>query len=268
MRSKTIDEELIAQRLSKFKGRHFRLFNRIASGRLEEKILNSDFTRSEVNEELKKYFDSDNKYIRGVASALYSKINHSIYDTRFPGANLGLVIKNDDVNTNFDIEKLGEFMESAGIYNSHIFVGPFGGLVRIAYYSNILRGAMIKNSSVASGAVIRDSSIANGSIVDSSSIANYAIMGNSSIANYAMLEHSAILKNSSINRSVIANYSTIKNSNIVDNSNIFNSKIAKKSRLTHSNVADGAKVRESSIGEGATKDEYSTILRRYPIRLE
>ena len=116
MRLKTIDEKIITERLSKFEGRHLRLLNRLATKSLKEKISSKNALKN-VNNELKKYFESENRLIKGVASSIYSKLNGTIKYTRFNGANLGLVVEKDDVNTNYRIKDLNSFMENSGIYN-------------------------------------------------------------------------------------------------------------------------------------------------------
>jgi len=113
----------IEERLSKFKPRHLRLLNRIATKNIQSKITNKRSLKdvktalvATVFEDCKKY-----PYLVGVNSAIYSRIDKSIKHTRFNHANLGLVITNNDVNTRYNLENLTDFMKCSKISNSNLF---------------------------------------------------------------------------------------------------------------------------------------------------
>ena len=243
MRLRTIDEKVLEERLSKFEGRHFRLFNRLATKNLKERISNKSSLRN-VNNHLKKYFDSDKALIKGVASALYSKLNRSIKYTRFDGANLGLVIDKDDVKTNYNLKNLKSFTNPAGIYDSIIF-----------------REKKIDNSWVAENATIYKSQVAhNATIKNDSGVAENATINNSGVAYDATINNSWVAENATINNSWVANNATINNSRVAESATIKNnSRVAKNSTADHSRVACNAKVRNSYIGEGVKKDSSSKI---------
>ncbi|MFH1503178.1 MAG: hypothetical protein ABIE36_00790 [Candidatus Diapherotrites archaeon] len=185
MRLKTIDDKIIEERLSRFEGRHFRLLNRLATKNLKEKISDNSSLRN-VNNHLKQYFGSEYSLIKGVNSAIYSKLNGSIKYTRFNEANLGLVIEGNDVNTKYHIKDLESFMKFSGVYNSDIFKkqkiinsGIAGGATINS--SDVAYNATINNSHVASGATIKDNShVAGGAKIKNSYIGEDAKKDSSS----------------------------------------------------------------------------------------
>ena len=259
---KTIDKKVIAERLNKFEGRHFRLLNRLASKNLEEKISTKSALK-DVNEELEKYFKSNNEDLKGVSSAIYSKINHSIKDTRFSGANLGLVIEDNDVKTNYDVKDLKNFMKFLGVYNSNIFKKPFFGKRKIIN-SSVANGSTINKSMVAYSSTINKSKVANDSIIkDYSSVADKSIIENDSwVANISTIKNnSSVAKISTINNSNVAESSTIKNnSSVAKYAKVIKSYIGEDTTIkNNSSVAKYAKIRESYVGEEATKDSSSSI---------
>ena len=295
MKSRTIDEKVIAERLNKFEGRHFRLLNSLASKNLEEKISTKSDLRK-VNKELKRYFKSDNEYIKGVASAIYSKINHSIKKTRFSGANLGLVIEEGDIEVNYDIKDLDNFMRFLGVYNSKVFREESLGKTKILN-SKIAENSAIKNSRFIYGLIVNNSEVANNSTINNSKVVYNSLMSNSEVANNSTIsdnsevannstisDNSDVANNSTIDKSSVAYISDVKdksevaNNSKINNSNIAylssiedNSKVAYNSTIEDSNIgesstlsnnsslAKNAKVKKSYIGEEATKDPSSSI---------
>ena len=279
MRLRTIDEKVLEERLSKFEGRHLRLFNRLATKNLKERISGKSSFKN-VNNYLKQYFDSDNKLIKGVASALYSKLNGSIKYTRFEGANLGLVIDKNDVRTNYSLKDLKSFMGYAGIYDSNIFRkkkidnSEVAENATIKNNSGVAEDATIKNNSwVAYDATINNSRVANSAtIMDSSWVAENATIKDSKVAESATIKYSSqvaeratikdswVAEDAIINGSRVAKNAIINDSRVAESATIKDSKVAENATIMdNSRVTENAKVRNSYIGKGAKKDSSSKI---------
>ena len=245
MLSENIDREGLEERLSKFKGRHFRLLNRLAVSRLEEGISSSSDLR-EINKELKKYFgdSSENEgvypLIEGVSSAMYSRINHSIKDTRIDDGNLGLVIENNNVKTNYNLYAVYDFMKYAGVMDSEIFGKRFYFFPTKITYSDIAEEMEIIGSNVAGGAEIKGANVAERAKVERS----YIVEG-------AKIIGSNVAREAKIIGSNVAREAKIISSDVAEEADIIFSRLGEGATITNSDVTRGAEVKGSRVGEGA-----------------
>ncbi len=198
------------RRLSKMEGRHLRLFNRLSYKNALDEInkQNEPITALEnKKKELEKIMTNQElPLLRGVASALYSKLDGSITYTRFPGANLGLVITNDDVSTNMDLINLPQFMMHGKVEGRDGYVSNAFENATIEN-TDLLKKSENNNANIAKNATITNSKIgeySNNKLVD---LANSASMMHSRVANYSINENCKIANNATITtNSHIANY--------------------------------------------------------------
>ena len=251
MLSVNVDKGVLEERLSKFEGRHFRLLNRLAVSRLEKGIFTPNDLK-ETNRELKKYFgksDENGKYplVEGVSSAMYSGINHSIEDTRINNGNLGLVIENDNVKTNYNLNEVSNFMKYAGMMGSEVFGKRFYFFPTTIFNSGVARGADIRSSGVARGAEIKGSYVALEADIGGSDVAEGAKMTSSYVAEGAKILFSGVAEGAEIVDSEVAREADIKGSEVARGADIKGSEVACKAKMGFSDVACEAKILNSWV---------------------
>lgn len=201
----------LEERLSKLEGRHLRMLNRISYKLAKEK--SSDDIK-DAKQELYKFMRNPqnhqyNPLLVGVRSALYSKLDGSIKNTVFNNANLGLVISNGDVKTNYDLEGVQNFMTHGKIEYSCGFDAidePVFSRINIIN-SKILRYSENKNAIIGQNSTITGSDVLEHSKNDSCYIGNNSLISFSRINNHSTNQYTNVCRNSMITSSLIGNYS-------------------------------------------------------------
>lgn len=201
----------LEERLSKLAGRHLRLLNRISTKLAREK---SYATREDAKQELMRFMKNpqnhqDTPLLMGVRSALYSKLDESIKNTRFDNANLGLVITDGDVQTNYDIDNVRNFMTYGQIENT-----DFTGHKKPAFSGiNIINSRILRNGQTVAATIGKNSTIIGSDLLEQSNnylskIGENTMISYSKIANHSTNEGTSFVKDAIISSSMIGNYST------------------------------------------------------------
>lgn len=212
----------IEKRLSKLEGRHLRMLNRI-SYKIAKEESSKDVTAA--RRDLYNFIRNPQNHqytplLIGVRSALYSKLDGSIKNTVFNNANLGLVITNGDVKTNYDIEGVQNFMTHGKIENycpiiDGIDNSAFSGINIVN--SGILRNSENKNATIGKNSIIIGTDLLEHSNNEMCTIGLNSIINYSRIDNHSKNSYAHVAENAVIISSLIGNYNLNEKSSFAKN---------------------------------------------------